>query len=75
MKAKIFTEKDPQELEKALNSFLSRENVSEIYSITPIVSKKTSGIIVVYLAPSKVWGKWKKRANKLSFSLIKKSTQ
>lgn len=44
MKAKIFTEKDPQELEKALNSFLSRENVSEIYSITPIVSKKTSGL-------------------------------
>ena len=57
MKAKIFTEKDPQELEKALNSFLSRENVSEIYSITPIVSKKTSGIIVVYLALPKVWGK------------------
>ena len=75
MKAKIFTEKDPQELEKALNSFLSRENVSEIYSITPIISKKTSGIIVVYLAPPKVWGKWKKRANKLPFSLIKKSTQ
>ena len=75
MKAKIFTEKDPQELEKALNSFLSRENVSEIRSITPVVLEKTRGIIVIYLAPPKVWGKWKKRANKLSFSLIKKSTQ
>lgn len=62
MKAKIFTEKDPQELEKALNSFLSRENVSEIYSITPIVSKKNVWNNCRLFSTSKSLGKVKKES-------------
>lgn len=55
MKAKIFMEDTPQNLERALNSFLSMENVSEIYATTPISQDEMYGILVLYQAPPKVW--------------------
>lgn len=55
MKAKIFIEDNPQRLEKALNSFLSIENVSEVYSTTQISQGEMCGILLLYKASPKVW--------------------